>query len=31
MSRDGFYLKNTRFNNEALTAYKAKYPDANID
>ena len=27
MNRDGFYLKNTRFNNDVINAYNSKFSD----
>ena len=31
MSRDGYYLKNPRFNSEVINAYNNKFPDSKID
>ena len=28
MSRDGYYLKNPRFNSEVINAYNNKFPDS---
>merc|ERR1711871_1019437 len=31
MSRDGYYLKNPRFNSEVINTYNNKFPDSKID